>query len=208
MPAHTEAARLITALHTRGWTDSAIGRAVGRDSSLIAQGARGAKPLHNLIPAFKELTASGQAPPSASERAPRVSVPRRTGRAGTTAKVRAAGKTQLGGTNIEYRTKKGYKTLQRELRAAERQNKQVAMRLRFQHVKSKSRDKRDRHREVELFSKGGWDAQRLLNELNSHNYAGDPAQALTELAQALPYMEDVRGLESVEIVTFDRSRTA
>jgi len=71
---------LINALIAQGYSRAAIGRAVGRDSSLIGQIAKGAKPGTNLNAALDQLLSTGevQTPPF-----------RRTTKAGTVAKVRA-----------------------------------------------------------------------------------------------------------------------
>lgn len=63
----TEAQSLIGTLHSRGWTDSAIGRAVGRDSSLIHQGSTGKKPLANALDSLREMVASGANGPKSSK---------------------------------------------------------------------------------------------------------------------------------------------
>lgn len=83
----------IAALHARGWTDAAIGRAVGRDSSLIHQIAVGRKPGRNLGPALDALAARGVAGPATSRQAPAVAgrlpeAPRRTRASGQPARVR------------------------------------------------------------------------------------------------------------------------
>lgn len=83
----------IAALHALGWTDAAIGRAVGRDSSLIHQIAVGAKPGRNLTPALDALRARGVAGPASAREAPRVAgplppTPRRTRASGQPARVR------------------------------------------------------------------------------------------------------------------------
>ena len=83
----------IAALHARGWTNEAIGRAVGRDSSLIHQIAVGKKPGRNLAPALDALRASGTAGPKVARQAPSVAgrlpeAPRRTRASGQPARVR------------------------------------------------------------------------------------------------------------------------
>lgn len=71
---------LIQALQQQGFSNASIGRAVGRDSSLIGQIAKGAKPGANLQGALNELAQSGQ-----------VTTPplRRTTSTGTLARVRS-----------------------------------------------------------------------------------------------------------------------
>ncbi len=83
----------IAALHARGWTDAAIGRAVGRDSSLIHQIALGKKPGRNLSPALDALNARGVAGPTSAREAPAVAgrlpdAPRRQRASGQPARVR------------------------------------------------------------------------------------------------------------------------
>lgn len=82
---------LISTLHGRGWTDAAIGRALGRDSSLIHQGATGKKPLNNLVGALGEIVNSGANGPRSARAASAVQVtppPRRTRASGQPAQVR------------------------------------------------------------------------------------------------------------------------
>ena len=87
----------IAALHARGWTDSAIGRAVGRDSSLIHQIAVGKKPGNNLAPALDALKAGGAPGPKTARQAPAVAgplpeAPRRVRASGQPARVRHSAK--------------------------------------------------------------------------------------------------------------------
>jgi hypothetical protein len=88
----SESQTLIGQLHAAGWTDSAIGAAVGRNSSLIHQGATGAKPLNNLTGALRELASRGGSAPKSSKEARSFApkeqpAPRVTSR-GTPARVR------------------------------------------------------------------------------------------------------------------------
>ena len=81
----------ITALHALGWTNAAIGRAVGRDSSLIHQIATGKKPGANLAPTLDALRASGLTGPKTARQVPNVRLPeapRRTRASGQPARVR------------------------------------------------------------------------------------------------------------------------
>lgn len=74
-----------------GWTDSAIGRAVGRNSSLIFQGGTGAKPLNNLLGSLREIVSSGVSGPKVARSLPFVptTLPERRERAsGQPARVR------------------------------------------------------------------------------------------------------------------------
>lgn len=64
----------IEALHTRGWTDTAIGRLVGRDSSLIHQVGVGKKPGSNLAGSLNALVDSGLRGPKSSRLLPDIPV--------------------------------------------------------------------------------------------------------------------------------------
>lgn len=57
MTAPESAQELVRLLRSRGLTDQVIGRAVGRDSSLIFQIGRGAKPGRNLLVPLGDLLA-------------------------------------------------------------------------------------------------------------------------------------------------------
>jgi|SRR5690348_500809 len=87
-----ESRSAIAALHARGWTDSAIGRAVGRDSSLIHQIGAGKKPGNNLAGTLGALRDSGAAAPKSAKSLPALpalpSAPRRQTAQGMPARVR------------------------------------------------------------------------------------------------------------------------
>lgn len=72
---------LIQQLQAKGFSSAAIGRAVGRDSSLIGQIAKGAKPGRNLTQSLGELLVTGEI---------RTAPHRRTASNGTLAKIRAS----------------------------------------------------------------------------------------------------------------------
>lgn len=82
----TEAQRLIAQLSARGWSYRAIGETVGRDASLIRQGAQGNKPLNNLLPGLERLASSGKGP--SARLTEHIEAPRRMSKAGTPARVR------------------------------------------------------------------------------------------------------------------------
>jgi hypothetical protein len=71
----TEAERLIAILSARGWSYGRIGQALGRDPSLIRQGALGKKPLNNLLPGLGHLVDTGKGPSAALTE--HIEVPRR-----------------------------------------------------------------------------------------------------------------------------------
>lgn len=75
MAEQREAQLLIHELRAAGWTDQAIGRAVGRNSSLIYQGGTGAKPLNNLLSSLREMVASGVQGPKVARSLPFVPTP-------------------------------------------------------------------------------------------------------------------------------------
>jgi hypothetical protein len=206
MTTGSEAARLIGQLHARGWSDAQIGRAVGRNSSLIHQGATGRKPLNNLVPGLRAL-AEGTAPaPGPRERAPIVEAARRTTTSGGEAKVRR-GVQKLPGNNVLVETRRGYKTIKQQLQAAARRGKQISFTMSFQTLKaygkSTSGKSTSGRGEVHLYSKGGWSAARVLARLDELDYDQNPAQALTALAGDLPEVDEARGLSDITLLTFD-----
>ena len=84
----------IHTLHARGWTDSTIGRMVGRDSSLVHQISVGKKPGRNLTESLESLVKSGLSGPKSTKQLPNVPVisPERRRRAGgLPARVRESG---------------------------------------------------------------------------------------------------------------------
>jgi hypothetical protein len=78
MAKQSESARLINQLHKKGYSDSAIGRAVNRDSSFIGQIRRGKKQGSNLTGSLKSLSRTGKA----------TEPPRRIAKSGQAARVR------------------------------------------------------------------------------------------------------------------------
>ena len=88
----SEAQQAISELHARGWTDTAIGRQVGRDSSLIHQVAVGKKPGTTLAAPLQALAASGLPGPKSGKALPNIALPAagvRTRKGGGAARVRA-----------------------------------------------------------------------------------------------------------------------
>lgn len=76
-----------------GMSKAEVARAVGRDSSVMSQIERGAKPYANLEPTLRALRAQQQ-----GRAVPIPEAPRRTNKAGQAAKVR--GKTQFAGGRV------------------------------------------------------------------------------------------------------------
>lgn len=85
----TEAQALIAILSGRGWSYGKIGQVLGRDGSLIRQGATGKKPLSNLLPGLEHLVDTGKGPSAAFTE--RVDVPRRQRAGGGEASTRGHG---------------------------------------------------------------------------------------------------------------------
>lgn len=86
-----ESQAAIGALHAAGWTDSAIGAMVGRNSSLIHQIAVGKKPGANLAGALDALRGTGLPGPRSARALPNVALPaaaRRVRASGHPARVR------------------------------------------------------------------------------------------------------------------------
>lgn len=86
----SEAPELVGQLREAGWRDVDLGRALGRDSSLIFQVGAGRKPGRNLVPSLRALLGTT---PSAAPAVPEPA--RRTTAAGRLAKTRAG---EVGGT--------------------------------------------------------------------------------------------------------------
>lgn len=106
---------VLAALLADGMSKAEVARAVGRDSSVMSQIERGAKPYANLEPTLRALQAQRQGQAVAVPEAPR-----RTGKGGQVAKVR--GKTNLAGGRV-VRVKRqaaasGARSILRRLRQA------------------------------------------------------------------------------------------
>lgn len=93
-PHYGPSRQAIDELHGRGWTDSAIGRAIGRDSSLVHQVGTGKKPGTNLQDALGALAATGLPGPAVAKQAPAVAAvappSRRVRSSGQPARVRVS----------------------------------------------------------------------------------------------------------------------
>jgi hypothetical protein len=222
---------LIKTLYAHGWNNSEIGRAVGRNASMIRQGAvpnaKGyLKPLTPLLPALRTLVATGKGP-SVGLTLGQLETGHRATKAGTPAAVRQRAQ-RLGAAAAPEQqalhvTTNGNKTILKTLDRAAKEGKQVMLTPTFTNVRrSKSsggkkrgrgraptgKGKHEKRAEVPLFQKGGWDAQKLLDRINNPRTsdpwkAGDARGAMKGLAKEIGIVESVGALQRVEIHAFN-----
>ena len=150
----------IAALKAQGWSDARIGRAVGRDSSLIHQISAGKKPGNNLRDVLADM---------AKGKPPKAPAPRRMTKAGAAAHVRTSAKTAQ-----TVKTFRGFLSML-ERAAAQRGRVQIGATFQDfsrtyegQTVKPVARVNGDQYR-VNLFRPaqhkgGGEDAAKLLKQ--------------------------------------------
>jgi len=206
----SDAARMIAQLKARKtpWSNAAIGRALGIDSSYVSQVARGAKhPTEAMVGAFRELSRSRKAPPTPSETTPRVARAGRKTAEGTPAKVRPKATTALSDGNIIYETKRGWKTLMRNLQRAAKQGKGVSLTITFATLESYGQRTGLKNAEVNLFTHAGWNAARVVDRLDALGYANNPTGALTQLTyEMVPGVEGAGKITNVVMQTYSRNQ--
>jgi len=206
----------ILRLRARGHSDTAIGRAVGRDSSLIAQIRIGKKPgmtLQGATAALRQAvvrrTPARQAAPLRSQPVPLRTI------AGRTVRTRQPGsKERLSGTNIIYSGKRGYKTLDKEIRSAAKDGKGGRLTLYVNHIKKSDKwlhAPAGQPFRLHLFSTEGEDAQHIIDRLDAEGYDDNPSGALRALGLDVEgsgskhYVEDYSGYMGYEWQTYTRN---
>lgn len=196
----------IQALRAQGFTDTQIGRAVGRDSSLISQIGKGAKPGRNLETALRSLVEAGARPGDKATVQPTA----RTGKGGAAARVRQSGKTALPGGNVLVEAKARGKNLLAQLRAAAKQGKGVSFSAGVRRIKRYKDSQNVRGQEVSVFGKGGYDAGKFLASVegqpgfDANNPQAAFDAALVQYMTASGSVEEAHGVTGVVMQTFSR----
>lgn len=150
----TDAQQLIAQLSSYGLSYADIGRAIGRDRSLIRQAANGIKPIHNAVPALRQLTELGGRLPEQP-----IEVGRRTSKAGGLANVRGGLRFEKdGGAHVQTKSE-GY--LLEQVRQAAEAKQWVQIQVQYSTVTWKTDDQKERHARINLYSKG-YSAEALL----------------------------------------------
>ena len=152
------ARELINSLKSKGKSYAEIGRALGRDSSLISQIARGKKPGANLVGSLQEF-AGGKSKPASPQR--------RKKKSGELAAVRKPKIQRIGTPKKPLMAKASVKSerdLMRELRQIAKQGGKVAIRVDYARLKV-YRDKVAKAGTAVLFRHGGIDADTILDEM-------------------------------------------
>lgn len=167
-----QAQALIASLKAQGMSYAEIGRRTGRDVSYISQAAKGKKG-GNLVGPLQKIAAG----------AAKAEAPRRTGKAGTEAKVRRGVNKDAAG-NISVKTKTGDKTLVKGLQQAG--NRPVKWKIKVKKLKTTS-DQTVKDTGVNGGSafRHPWTADKLLDRIQNPQ-AGDnwqPGQARRAMAE-------------------------
>ncbi len=209
MARESAATRHIRALQARGFNYAQIGRAVGVNRSLVRQIGLGQKPGRNLAPSLRALAKSDAPPPRRGQSIEGVKIPEpahKTTRSGERAAVRQpevrAGN-DVNGIMVERRTAKaGLNAIKRA--AARGQNVKVT--ITFAVVEEYKGRERVTHARVELFKKGGEDAQRVLEQLAQTE--GSLEKGFAQLAQDVlgANLEKAQGFEGIEVYSFNVNR--
>lgn len=212
MPGVSASTRYVRELTARGFNYAQIGKVAGVDRSLIRQIGLGQKPGRNLTPTLRALAKSEAAAPPRGKAIEGVKAPtptRKTTATGERAAVRQP-ETRLGepgqrgsGTVVERRTAKaGVNAIKKA--AARGQNVKVT--LMFEVVEEYKGREEVHNARVELFSKGGEDAQRVLETLAQQE--GGLERAFAGLAKEVlgANMEKARGFQGIEVYAFNVER--
>lgn len=150
----TDAQQLIAQLSSYGLNYADIGRAIGRDRSLIRQAANGVKPIHNAVPALRQLADLGGRVPEQP-----IEVGRRTSKVGGLANVRGGLRFEKdGGAHVQTKSE-GY--LLDQVRPAAEAKQWLQVQVRYSTVTWKSDGQKQRHARVNLYAKG-YSAEALL----------------------------------------------
>ena len=193
----------ILQLRGRGFTDTQIGKLVGRDSSLIKQIREGRKPGANLSEALSGLASSG------GEVGP-VEVARRRSKAGTTARVRTGVHEAIPGRadRVQIDTQVGRKAQLNELRRAPSSAK-VFLTVTVKKIRyspdftsdgTPASDGSMRNHEVDLFANGGWSVGNLLQRIDAEGGDGKAFNAvILDQVNSLPFVEQAEGIGRVEM---------
>lgn len=212
MARESASTRYIHELQGRGYNYAQIGRATGVNRSLIRQIGQGTKPGRNLTPALRALAKSDAPPPKRGQSIEGVKVPEpthKTTKSGERAAVRQK-EQQVGapgqkgaGTTVERRTAKaGLNAIKRA--AARGQNVKVT--ITFDVIEEYQGRERVTDARVELFSKGGEDAQSVLERFAQTE--GSAERGFAEMAKDVlgARIEKAKGFQSIEVYAFNVDR--
>lgn len=150
--------RILEALHRGGMTDQQIGKALGRNSSLIRQVRLGKKPGRNLENALRQLQSRRQITPP----------PRRTTRAGEQARVRAGRRVTPSGRFIHTYYQHNAKSFLRKIQTLAKRHRYVELHVLFGRIKHYKDKVEHRMETVILYAKGGRDAAKILREMERY----------------------------------------
>jgi len=203
--------RYVRELQARGFNYAQIGKVAGVNRSLIRQIGLGEKPGRNLTPALRALAKSDSPPPKRGQAIEGVKVPEpkhKTTASGERAPVRqrerAAGKVPAGeATVVERRTAKaGMNAIKRA--AARGHNVKVT--IKFAYLEEYKGREQVRNASVELFGRGGEDAQRVLETLDVQE--GSLEKAFAGLVSEVlgGRVGKVQGFQGIDVYSFPVNR--
>jgi hypothetical protein len=202
----------VEALRAKGWTNASIGRALGRDHSLIRQVGAGTKPGANLTQGLARLERRKSVPARGATVKP-APAPRRARSTGGPAAVRQSAPIFPSGVQVAEVRSRRTSTIARAIRRAADAGRKVSLTLTFETVVGyggsgswsqtgpagpQPKGEHDRG-EIRLAGRLAIDARDLQRRIDEHG--GDDFAALTELASEVAGIESARGLITIELST-------
>ncbi len=206
MARESASTRYIRELQGRGYNYAQIGRATGVNRSLIRQIGQGQKPGRNLTPALRALAKSDAPPPKRGQSIEGVKVPEpthKTTKSGERAAVRQKEQDVGRGTVVERRTAKaGLNAIKKA--AARGQNVKVT--ITFAVIEEYKGRERVVNARVELFKKGGENAQLVLERMAQTE--GSLEKGFAQMAQEVlgGSLEKAQGFQGIEVYSFNVDR--
>ncbi len=195
----------------KGWTKAEVARGLGINSSTVTQVLKGAKPGANLAGPLATLARRNT--PASSAAIKPVAVTRRVGAGGQAVKVRTSGKAENSSGLAMVRSTAGRTNIMRELEKAARQGKGVSFIVTLRTITNYHGDgEAQKGAEIDLFKKGGMNAERFLDDVRQNLPANANAAQIKEALDAalldailnLPNVEDAAGVRRVEMTIFNR----
>lgn len=184
----SESQDLVHRLHRQGYSDTQIGAAINRDSSLIHQIDTGRKPGNNLAPSLRDM-AEGRpvTPPS-----------RRLSASGQQARVRIGTTLRDSRRRVIQFASRSINAIEAQLHRVAQYNGKVSLLIEYRRFQAYEDDTPSRQT-VSLWGKGGYSAAIILGE--SYNYGGLEAFIEDQIEKAhQPEMMEGRGLIIMNVV--------
>lgn len=154
-----KAQEIIFQLHAEGFNNAKIARAIGRDSSIVSQIAKGKKTGSHYVDALQEMLGGRDVP----------SVPRRTDKHGQIASVRTQNTIRDKTGSIDSATSSNVNVLKVTIEKLAQQNAQISLVIAFAQFQ-KYGQKVPTAQSVSLYAKGGYNANYIASALQHQNF--------------------------------------